>query len=89
MGGRYHGFWLLVLISWLVDERCKTNFVTALFAQTNKPDTYPKVDDDATIIVHPKALGIFHASRCWSHDRKDMEIYGTKGQMIVNKKPLK
>ncbi len=72
------------IMAWLMKD-VKPISVTAV-AQTNKPDTYPKVDDDATIIVqYPKAQGIFHASWCWSYDRKDTEIYGTKGQLIVNK----
>ena len=59
--------------------------VTAV-AQTNKPDIYPKVDDEATIVVnYPKAQGIFQASWNWPFDRKDAEIYGTKGYVIADK----
>ncbi len=46
----------------------------------NKPDTYPKVDDDATIIVnYPSAIVQIMGSWCWPMGRKDMHIYGDKG----------
>jgi len=48
-----------------------------------KPDIYPKVDDDATIIVNYKnAQCIIQASWNWPFDRKDMEIYGETGYVI-------
>jgi predicted dehydrogenase len=50
--------------------------VTAVTAQF-KPEIYPKVDDEATIIVsYPKAQCIIQASWNWPFSRKDMEIYG-------------
>ena len=56
--------------------------------QTNKPNIYSKVDDEATIIVqYPKAQGIFQASWNWPFDRKDTEIYGQKGYIFANKEP--
>jgi predicted dehydrogenase len=59
--------------------------VTAM-AQTNKPEVYPKVDDEATIIVqYAKAQGIFQASWNWPFDRKDTEIYGTNGYIFANR----
>jgi predicted dehydrogenase len=55
-------------------------------AQTNKPNIYPKVDDEATIVVqYPKAQGIFQASWNWPFDRKDTEIYGQKGYILANR----
>lgn len=54
--------------------------------KTNKPDVYPNVDDEATIVVqYPKAQGIFQASWNWPFDRKDTEIYGQKGYIMANK----
>lgn len=48
-----------------------------------KPDIYPKVDDEATIIVsYPTAQCIIQASWNWPFGRKDMEVYGTKGYVI-------
>jgi predicted dehydrogenase len=49
-----------------------------------KPDLYPKVDDDATIIVDYKtSQGIIQASWNWPFNRKDMEIYGDKGYIFA------
>lgn len=48
-----------------------------------KPGIYPKVDDEATIIVtYPTAQCIIQASWNWPFGRKDMEVYGTKGYVI-------
>lgn len=45
-----------------------------------KPDKYPKVDDDATIIVeYPSATVQIMGSWCWPIGRKDMHIYGRNG----------
>lgn len=56
--------------------------------KTNKPDVYPKVDDEATIVVqYPKAQGIFQGSWNWPFDRKDTEIYGQKGYIVANRFP--
>jgi predicted dehydrogenase len=45
-----------------------------------KPNLYPKVDDDATIIVqYPKLTVQIMASWNWPINRKDMHIYGEKG----------
>ncbi len=56
-----------------------------------KPEIYPKVDDEATIIVsYPKAQCIIQASWNWPFGRKDMEIYGESGYIIaVNNNTLR
>jgi predicted dehydrogenase len=57
--------------------------VTAITQQI-KPDIYPKVDDEATIIItYPKMQGIIQASWNWPVSRKDMEIYGKTGYIIT------
>jgi predicted dehydrogenase len=57
--------------------------VTAV-VQHFKPDIYPKVDDEATIIVsYPTAQCIIQASWNWPFGRKDMEVYGEKGYVIT------
>jgi len=57
--------------------------VTAV-AQTDKPEIYPKVDDDATLILrYPKTQGVLMPSWNWSFSRKDMEVYGTGGYAIT------
>jgi predicted dehydrogenase len=57
--------------------------VTAVTRQF-KPAVYPKVDDDATIILdYPDAQCIIQASWNWPYSRKDMEIYGDKGYVFA------
>jgi predicted dehydrogenase len=57
--------------------------VTAVIRQL-KPEVYPKVDDDATIIVsYPGCTCVIQASWNWPFGRKDMEIYGDKGYIIA------
>jgi len=49
-----------------------------------KADIYPKVDDEATIIVtYPESQCIIQASWNWPFGRKDMEIYGKSGYIIA------
>jgi predicted dehydrogenase len=68
------------LITWLMKGQ-KPVSVTAVTQQI-KPDIYPKVDDEATILVtYPQAQGIIQASWNWPHARKDMEIYGQTGSI--------
>ena len=70
------------LMTWLMDGRRPTA-VTAV-AQQIKPDVYPKVDDEATIILtYPHAQAIVQASWNWPFDRKDMEVYGQTGYVIT------
>lgn len=63
--------------------------VTAVLRQF-KPEVYPKVDDDATIIVsYPQSQCIIQASWNWPFSRKDMEIYGSNGYIkTVNEHDL-
>ncbi|WP_423735107.1 Gfo/Idh/MocA family protein [Chitinophaga caseinilytica] len=47
-----------------------------------KPEVYPKVDDDATIVVdYPGAQAVIQASWNWTFNRKDMELYGTQAAL--------
>lgn len=53
--------------------------VTAITRQIKK-DVYPKVDDDATILLeYPGATGIIEASWNWPFAIKDMEVFGETG----------
>lgn len=71
------------LITWLKHGE-KPVSVTAI-TQTIKPDKYPNVDDEATIILEfPKMQGIIQASWNWPIARKDLEIYGSEGQIFCN-----
>ena len=60
-------------------------------SQTHKPETYPLVDDEATILVEYKeAQAIIQASWNWPFDRKDMEVYGSNGYcMALDRQNLK
>lgn len=60
--------------------------VTAVTRQF-KPDIYPEVDDEATIIVsYPESQCIIQASWNWPFNRKDMEIYGSSGYVKADNK---
>jgi predicted dehydrogenase len=53
--------------------------VTAVL-RNYKPDIYPKVDDDATILVeYPGATGLIEASWNWPFSIKDLEVFGETG----------
>jgi len=70
------------LITWLMDGQRPTSVMAV--TQQIKPDAYPKVEDEATIVLtYPKAQGIIQASWNWPFDRKDMEIYGQAGYVLV------
>ncbi len=55
-----------------------------------KPDVYPKVDDDATILLeYPGATGIIEASWNWPFSIKDWEVFGSTGYLhALNDKTL-
>ncbi len=70
------------LMTWLMDG-ARPISVTAVTQQI-KPDIYPRVDDEATIILtYPKAVAILQPSWNWPFDRKDMEVYGQTGYVIT------
>lgn len=72
------------LMTWLM----KGQRPVSVFAVTQqiKPQIYPKVDDEATIVVvYPKAQGIIQASWNWPYHRKDMEIYAENGYIIADR----
>jgi predicted dehydrogenase len=73
------------LMTWLLDGQ-RPETVTAITQQI-KPDNYPRVDDEATIILtYPRAQAIMQASWNWPFDRKDMEVYGQTGYVITVKR---
>jgi len=66
------------LATWLMHDEAPLT-VTAI-AQHIKPDVYPKVEDEATILLtYPKAQAIIQGSWNWPFGRKDMELYGATG----------
>lgn len=71
------------LITWLMQGKRPTS-VTAVL-QKIKPDIYPQVDDEATIILaYPKTQGIIQASWNWPYHRKDTEVYGKTGYVLAH-----
>jgi len=57
--------------------------VTAVTSQF-KPQIYPKVDDEATIVLtYPTAQCIIQASWNWPFARKDMAVYGEGGYIVT------
>ncbi|WP_375419014.1 Gfo/Idh/MocA family protein, partial [uncultured Hymenobacter sp.] len=70
------------LMTWLMRGERPLS-VTAVTRQL-KPAVYPKVDDDATILLtYPSAEAIIQASWNWPYARKDMEIYGQTGAIFA------
>jgi predicted dehydrogenase len=70
------------LMTWMMDNQ-RPVAVTAV-TQQFQPAVYPRVDDEATILVeYPRAQGIIQASWNWPLNRKDFEVYGERGQAIA------
>jgi glucose-fructose oxidoreductase len=70
------------LMTWLMQGAVPMT-VTAVTQQL-KPEIYPYVDDEATVILtYAKAQAILQASWNWPFDRKDMEVYGETGEAIT------
>jgi predicted dehydrogenase len=70
------------LMTWLMNGQSPMS-VTAV-TQTNKPNIYPKVDDEATVVLrYPKAQAVLMASWNWPFGRKDMEVYGVTGYAVT------
>ncbi len=70
------------LVTWLMKNH-KPKAVWGITQQL-KPDIYPKVDDEATIILeYPEGQVIIQASWNWPFSRKDMTIYGENGSFFA------
>jgi predicted dehydrogenase len=68
------------LMTWLMHGEAPIS-VTAV-SQTDKPDEYPHVDDDATIILrYPKTQAVLMPSWNWTFSRKDMEVSQRYGSL--------
>jgi predicted dehydrogenase len=68
------------LMTWLMKGQ-KPISVTAIVHHI-KPNVYPKVDDDATIVLEYKdATGIIEASWNWPFGIKDFEVFGVNGYL--------
>jgi len=70
------------LMTWLMHGETPLT-VTAVVNQ-DKPQLYPRVDDDSTIVLaYPHAQAVIMGSWNWPFARKDLEIYGAKGYAIT------
>jgi predicted dehydrogenase len=68
------------LMTWLMNGQAPIA-VTAI-TRNIKPDVYPKVDDDATILLeYADATGIIEASWNWPFGIKDLEVFGKTGYL--------
>ncbi|HEY7208726.1 MAG TPA: Gfo/Idh/MocA family oxidoreductase [Bryobacteraceae bacterium] len=66
------------LMTWLMHGRLPKSVIAV--TQQLQPDIYPKVDDEANVILaYPSAVATLQASWNWPFDRKDMEVYGRTG----------
>ena len=70
------------LVTWLMHGETPET-VTAV-VNHDKPQIYPKVDDDSTIVLqYPKTQAVIQGSWNWPFSRKDMEVYGATGYVIT------
>ena len=70
----------------LITYLMKGQLPVSVTAVTNqfKPGLYPRVDDDATIVLnYPKTQAIIQASWNWTFSRKDMEVYGDSAYIVA------
>ena len=70
------------LMTWLMHGQAPQT-VTAV-ANHDKPEIYPRVDDDSTIVLQYRhAQAVIEGSWNWPFSRKDMEVYGATGYAIT------
>lgn len=73
------------LATWLM--KGQKPLTVSCITQQIKPDIYPKVEDEATILLtYPKSQVIIQASWNWPFSRKNTEIYGQHGYLICEDK---
>lgn len=69
-----------VLSTWMMDGQRPVSIAAS--ATTLKPGIYPRVDDDATIVLtYPTATAVIEASWAWTHDNKEMDVYTEQGSI--------
>ena len=76
------------LMTWLM--KGETPIAVTAVAQNLKSDpVYSRVDDEATIIVEYRgAVGLIEASWNWPYHRKDMDVYGDSGYVVVPRRDV-
>jgi predicted dehydrogenase len=70
------------LMTWLMQG--ETPMTVTAVVNHDKPQIYPKVDDDSTIVLqYPHAQAVIQGSWNWPFARKDMEVYGATGYAVT------
>ncbi len=70
------------LMTWLMHG--ETPLTVTAVVNHDKPQIYPRVDDDSTIVMeYPHAQAVVMGSWNWPFSRKDMEVYGATGYAIT------
>jgi len=73
-----------VLSTWLMDGQRPLSIAASV--TTLKPSVYPRVDDDATIILtYPTCTAVIQASWAWTHDNKEMDLHTERGSIHAGK----
>lgn len=73
-----------VLATWLMGGQRPLS-VSASASQL-RPEAYPDVDDDATIVLrYPEATAVVQASWSWTHDNKEMDLFAERGSLHAAK----
>ncbi|SDL25645.1 Predicted dehydrogenase [Catalinimonas alkaloidigena] len=73
------------LSTWL--QRGKKPLSVTAVTQQLQPENNPKVDDEATIILHyDDSQALIQPSWNWPIGRKDMEVYGRTGVLLADNK---
>ncbi len=71
------------LMTWLLKGETPIS-VSAISQRLKTDPVYREVDDETTILVeYENTQGIIQASWNWPYHRKDMEVYGDKGQFFA------
>jgi len=73
-----------ILSTWLMDGQRPTHITAS--TTTLKPTVYPRVDDDATIVLtYPGATAVIQASWAWTHDNKELDLHTERGSIHAAK----
>ena len=73
-----------ILSTWMMNGQRPTSVVAS--TGTLKPGVYPRVDDDATIVLtYPGASAVIEASWAWTNDNKEMDVYTERGSIYAGK----
>lgn len=70
------------LAVWMQDGQ-RPKAVSAVL-KSHKPERYPDVDDDATIVIEfDDATAVVQASWCWPHGVKETRVFAERGELMT------